>query len=387
MRSRTEITPFILSIIASTLALLVGYKWYAHRGRKDEAKASEQQQQSLASSGSIYAPEFLEAVRPLYNLDMGCENMGPMLYSFLRFLKPNRVLEVGAAGYTSIYLLQALKDNRVELEAVANAKATRSGKDEKRLMENMFLNTFHEEESTTATLHIIEKESTKTTVAHLVKKFAKKLQCSDSLKLIGADCFDHKQLGEKVFDFIWMDDITTDDKFPALFEEYWNNHLKDGGYIAVHSTLTNTVTRKWMAEVANRKKREHEIIPVNFEVTPVDDEVGLNELAKSLQEIGDVEWQTKYRLEAISGFGIHKIILSALVKDLDAAQAIAKLMESRFADQIDGVHVVEDASRKSSSGEFQFMSFLEPHKRFQNSFSIFQKRTTNYREKIYSLSP
>jgi predicted O-methyltransferase YrrM len=309
-----------------------------------------------------------------------------MLYSFLRFLKPNRVLEVGVAGYASIYLLQALKDNRMELEAVTNAKAT-SGNSRKRLVEDMFLNTFHEEESTAATLHILEKESTKTTVAHLVKKFAKKLQCSESLKLMGANCFDHKQLGTKVFDFIWMDEITTDEKFPALFEEYWNNHLKDGGYIAVHSTLTNTVTRKWMTELANRKKREHEIIPVNFEVTPVDDEVSLNELAKSLQEIGDVKWQTKYRLEAIPGFGLHKIILPAVIKDLDAARAIAKQMETEFDDRIDGVHVVEDASRRSSSGDFQYMSFLEPHKRFQNSFSIFQKRTPNYRETIYSMSP
>ena len=47
--------------------------------------------------------------------DAGAENLGPMLYSLVRFAKPARVLEVGA-GYTSVFLLQALADNAAELE-------------------------------------------------------------------------------------------------------------------------------------------------------------------------------------------------------------------------------------------------------------------------------
>jgi hypothetical protein len=46
---------------------------------------------------------------------MGAENLGPMLYNLVRFTKPARILEVGA-GYTSAFLLQALRDNAVELE-------------------------------------------------------------------------------------------------------------------------------------------------------------------------------------------------------------------------------------------------------------------------------
>ena len=37
-------------------------------------------------------------------------NQGPMLYALVKFIKPGRVLEVGA-GYTSLWLLQALRDN------------------------------------------------------------------------------------------------------------------------------------------------------------------------------------------------------------------------------------------------------------------------------------
>lgn len=66
------------------------------------------------SEGGLYDPAFMKLVEPLYDMHMGCENMGPMLYNLVRFLKPKRILEVGA-GYTSIFILQALKDNIDEL--------------------------------------------------------------------------------------------------------------------------------------------------------------------------------------------------------------------------------------------------------------------------------
>jgi len=59
---------------------------------------------------------FVELVRPLYDSHMGTENMAPLLYSLVRFVKPRHVLEIGA-GYTSIFMLQALKDNVVEMLA------------------------------------------------------------------------------------------------------------------------------------------------------------------------------------------------------------------------------------------------------------------------------
>ena len=47
-------------------------------------------------------------------MHMGAENMGPVLYSFCRFTKPENVLEIGA-GYTSVFLLQAMRDNKEEI--------------------------------------------------------------------------------------------------------------------------------------------------------------------------------------------------------------------------------------------------------------------------------
>ena len=66
------------------------------------------------SLGGAFSRDFLEVARPLHASHMGCENMGPMLYALVKFVKPGRVLEVGA-GYTSLWLLQALRDNADEL--------------------------------------------------------------------------------------------------------------------------------------------------------------------------------------------------------------------------------------------------------------------------------
>ncbi len=91
-----------------------------HRDRLDKLAFSPR---PCGASGGAFDPAFLTACRPLHVQHMGCENMGPLLYAFTRFLKPRRVLEVGA-GYTSIWLLRALADNDAELEACSQALAT-----------------------------------------------------------------------------------------------------------------------------------------------------------------------------------------------------------------------------------------------------------------------
>jgi len=41
--------------------------------------------------GGLYDPTFVTACQPLYDMHMGVENMGPLLYSLIRFLKPRQV--------------------------------------------------------------------------------------------------------------------------------------------------------------------------------------------------------------------------------------------------------------------------------------------------------
>ena len=65
----------------------------------------------------------LDAVAPLARQHMGTENMGPLLYALVRFLKPRRVLEVGA-GFTTLFILQARRA-RARGGAILSPLATR----------------------------------------------------------------------------------------------------------------------------------------------------------------------------------------------------------------------------------------------------------------------
>jgi len=38
---------------------------------------------SAATRGGLYSESFLAAIEPLYNMHMGVENMGPMLYALV----------------------------------------------------------------------------------------------------------------------------------------------------------------------------------------------------------------------------------------------------------------------------------------------------------------
>jgi hypothetical protein len=60
-------------------------------------------------------PAFFEAVRPLLVPEMGTDLMAPLLYTLIRFTRARTVLE-GGAGYTSVFLAQALKDNALAFE-------------------------------------------------------------------------------------------------------------------------------------------------------------------------------------------------------------------------------------------------------------------------------
>jgi hypothetical protein len=67
--------------------------------------------------------KFLGHTMSLYNPHMGVENLGPLLYSFIRFTKKRKIVEIGA-GYTSLWIVQALAENDVELERIRTLQQT-----------------------------------------------------------------------------------------------------------------------------------------------------------------------------------------------------------------------------------------------------------------------
>ena len=242
------------------------------------------------STGSVYSALYLERVRPLYDLHMGCENMAPHLYSMVRFLKVQNILEVGA-GYTSIFLLQALHDNQLEIENLT--KLNRAGQcsiDNQPYCVGQNLEEIHKRKSI---LHCVDHMGHAHTTANKVLEIAKDLNIDSHLQLHDIDFWEFDlQYEDEEIDFIWLD-FAAGSKLNEVFNRWWGR-LKNGGFILCHSTLTNSMTREWLEDM---RKRENN------------------------------KWT------------------------------------------------------------FESVSFLEPHKYFQNSFSMFQKRENNYKEDVLTRYP
>ena len=244
------------------------------------------------SAGAVYSALYLERVKPLYDLHMGCENMAPHLYSMVRFLKVQNILEVGA-GYTSIFLLQALHDNELEIENLA--KLHRAGQCNVGKQPYCVGKKLEDIEKKKSTLHCVDHMGHEHTTANKVLEIAKDLNIDSHLQIHDIDFWEFDlqyEDEEEEIDFIWLD-FAAGSKLNEVFDRWWDR-LKNGGFILCHSTLTNTMTREWLE-------------------------------------------------------GMRK--------------------------------------RENNKWTFESVSFLEPHKYFQNSFSMFQKRENNYEEDILTRYP
>jgi len=262
------------------------------------------------TSGRMYSKTFLAKTKSLYDMHMGAENMGPFLYQFCRFTKPENVLEIGA-GYTSVYLMQALRDNKKEIEVYERMRDEQScvvrnedpnGKDTPWSNESYFSRKSDgrkTRETYEPQLHVVDNMAHAHTTAHLVKECSEELNDeneneNDFLVVHEADAFNpdlSATLAPGVqFDFLWID-LGAANRIETFLKNFWFR-VKPGGYVAVHSTLTNSLSREW----------------------------------------------------------------------LEKMRALAR----NGGKKADGT--------TSEYGVFEIMSFLEPHKLFQNSFTIFQRR-------------
>ena len=118
---------------------------------------------------------------------------------------------------------------------------------------------------------------------------------------------------------VWLDfGIGTSSRIDAFLESLWPQ-IKDGGYLLMHSTLTNKVTRTWLEKFRSDRRRD--------------------------TKCGNLE---------------------------------------------DNTYRDTDQKKWMRNVDVDLLSFLEPHKRFQNSVSIFQKRGeagNAYVEPIYTTFP
>ena len=290
--------------------------------------------------GRVYSKTFLEKTKRLYDMHMGAENMGPVLYSFCRFTKPENVLEIGA-GYTSVFLLQAMRDNKEEIATYERMRKENSctvkgdnGENTPWSNEAFFsrsrgMGMMVEEgvivvrkTAYSPQLHVVDNMAHAYTTAHLVKECSQELNentinVGDEkdvfLTVHEADAF-HPDLSATLapgvqFDFLWID-LGAANRIETFLQNFWFR-VKPGGYVAVHSTLTNSLSREWLEKMRALARNG-----------------GKNE---------------------------------------------------------DGT--------MGEYGVFEIMSFMEPHKLFQNSFTIFQRRdqhpidSKEYKEPVLTKYP
>jgi len=253
------------------------------------------------------------AVRELYSPYMGVENAAVLLYALCRFVKARRVLEVGA-GFTSLWLLRALRDNDRELGALRRAFPTPVDEEENRtasssprflgwpwLVDGALDDDDDDENRPPAKLFCVDDCAHGAQTADKVEAAARAAGLDAYLApLIRADALDPGFAPPEALDLAWLD-FGAGDRLDALLRDVVLPALRLGGLVCLHSTLTNQATRDWLEGL--RRGSSHPLV---------------------------------------ADFGLEHV------------------------------------------------SFLEPHKRFQNSITVLQKRrhgTDVFEEPIWSLRP
>ena len=145
-------------------------------------------------------------------------------------------------------------------------------------------------------------------------------------------------------DMLWID-FGAGNRLDEFFSKWWPK-LRKGGHALVHSTVTNEFTRKWLECMRAKEGRP-------------------------LQG-SDEEEEEEYHIP-------HNLILGP--EDSDSSGD-----EDRPTSQPSLSSVPTKRQRSDASMEYETLSFFEPHKMFQNSFSIFQKRG-EYSEPVLTKYP
>ena len=316
--------------------------------------------------GGIFDRRWLELAAKTHDPHMGAENLGPSLYALVRFVKPKTVLEIGA-GYTSLFLLQALRDNDEELaflrrEKRADREAGHLGiADEggQKPMAGMPRDAawFAAAETrrllrSPSVLHCVDDLSHAFCTAREIKKTAERLGVEKHLEMYDGDawagappaCRPKLSTGTKKkkdgapsavagpVDMLWVD-FGVGDRLDAFLRLYWPS-VAPGGFVVVHSTVTNRATRAWLERVRR----------------------------------GEFAWLEP---SADGGEGNEK---------KDDAERTARGKRER-----DRSETRPESARSSAvTDEVHHVSFLEPHKRYQNAFTVLQKRPRGWGEPVYT---
>lgn len=156
------------------------------------------------------------------------------------------MLEVGA-GYTSIFILQALEDNANELKMYRELRA--SGR--ARCGDTPWsVDTYDYDYS--GQLHVIDNLAHHATTAHKVQDIATEIGCSARLHVHVQDAFNLDLASTLAvptkFDLIWID-LGAANRIETFLDAWWRRVNPNGGLILVHSTVTNELSRTWLEKM------------------------------------------------------------------------------------------------------------------------------------------
>lgn len=183
-------------------------------------------------------PTFCQRVQSLYRATMGTETAAELLYSLIRFARPQRLIEIGA-GYTTLFILQALADNvscwRREARAVKNVTSDESVEIAGLLLADYYMTAY------SPCLVAIDDLSHPKTAAPDVQTVAKELGLSQYLKWFSSDfatLLPSLRPESGPFDLAWLD-CGSYKNYATFIRTLWPLMNEDGGLFLVHSTETN----------------------------------------------------------------------------------------------------------------------------------------------------
>lgn len=202
--------------------------------------------------------DFFETIKVLdKNWSMGVESVSPLIYALIRLTRPKRVLEIGA-GYSSLFILQALADNLEDYKKNKQLMQGQARVDQhtglRRLVRGrgflrrhpvpLALPEFYESDYDPK-LSVIDNRSHSSTSAGHVENVARKLKLSHLLQFQDGDFRGmSKKLAPELlpFDFAWFD-CGAFKEYSDFIAEYWHLINPHNGLLVLHSTLTNLQIR------------------------------------------------------------------------------------------------------------------------------------------------
>lgn len=232
---------------------------------------------------------FHEQVEELKAARMGTELMGELIYSLIRSSRPQTLLEVGM-GYTTPFMLQAIKDNLddVQREATnirkknANYLKQIEGEDtailkpgskplllmdEWIIQEPALCSPEYYKSNYEPQLHAIDNFSATQSSASKVQQVIGELGLTKFITIHNTDFRGQVNniCKNKLLDFVWFDCGNAND-YTNFLEEYWQHINPDGGILLLHSTLNRY---SYNCILSHLKLQQFSSAGMNFELLSI----------------------------------------------------------------------------------------------------------------------